>query len=272
MGLGRGQKGGVGVGSRCERVHSGSVGVCTRCGECVVRAGGVQSDVGEVGRYRGVGDGRAGAGVWLFCRYSPCSFNSISFPTASVQSPEPELLDRVNCECGFTGPINMFATCDVVVMDVCHVTCWVCDWYGREASIVVVSALFPLVVFYLLYCVRTCLLFPLFFFYGRFGVVGTCHVVYKRAGVWLETAGRGRGLAPNTQTEREGSGRGWKWLNRACAGGLGSWGPAAVVYERVLGGAAFDANQLVGSRRRGLGVWHLKLKPSTRAQNGVVGG
>jgi len=33
-------------------------------------------------------------------------------------------------------------------------------------------------------------------------------VVYERAGVWLETAGRDWGSAPNAQTEREGTGRG----------------------------------------------------------------
>ena len=150
------------------------MGVCTKCGECMAHAVGVQPDVGGFGGYRGVEDGRAGAGVWLFCRYSPCSINSMSFPSSLAQSllvrprrssPSCSIASTVSvvssgpstqsqCVTSFSWTcivVVVDAHCTVVVMDMHHVTCWVCGWYGGTAFVIIASVLFPLVVFYLFY-------------------------------------------------------------------------------------------------------------------------
>ena len=66
------------------------------------------------------------------------------------------------------------------------------------------------------------------------GVAGTCRGGKRESGV-AGLEGGGWGLAPNTQTEHDGSEWGWRWANGAHAGGLGLQGPAAVVNERVGG-------------------------------------
>lgn len=81
VGVGRGHRnGGVGVGTRCERPYSRYVGVCTRCGECMVCAGGVQSDVG----------GLVGAGDWEMVGLVLGCGCSVSIPhISSTLSPFP---------------------------------------------------------------------------------------------------------------------------------------------------------------------------------------
>ena len=93
------------------------------------------------------------------------------------------------------------------------------------------------------------------------GVAGTCRGGKRESGV-AGLEGGGWGLAPNTQTEHDGSEWGWRWANGAHAGGLGLQGPAAVVNERVGGPAwdsrgwrlGFDTKHPNRARRLGMGL------------------